>query len=287
MADKKVIILGGAGMFGWDMARILGESDGWEPVALTRQQLDITDTKALTNKLSEIRPYAVVNTVGPLVDICEEQPALADQINIEIPERCAQLCQKIDAIFVHLSTCGVFGNEVRYYTEKDPVVLKTEYARSKYEGEKAVLAACHRSIVVRPGWMYGATLEHKKNFVAARLREAAGKDHMQSATDKVGCPTWTADAADAVLQMIQIDGLHEVIHLNNTGGGSRAEYVQQIVKSASLDVEVEGVDSSAFPRNAEVPDCELLDNGRLNSLLNEPMPDWRDSLGKYIQGHAT
>jgi dTDP-4-dehydrorhamnose reductase len=280
---KKVMILGGDGMFARDLASVLQNSEAFDAVPLSRKQLDITDKNTLRERIQDLKPYAVVNTVGPLVDICEEDPEFAQLINVTAVRSCAVTCGEIGAKFVHLSTCGLFGDEKKYYTEADSVVLKTEYARTKYEGEQASREANEDTIVVRPGWMYGGSPNLKKNFVAARIREAKGKPLVGSAMDKFGSPTWTHDAADAVVGLLQSEDASGVYNMCCTGGGSRAEYVREILTAAGLETVVEDVDSSAFPRKAQVPDCEMLDNARLERAIGRPMKGWKDALRTYIE----
>ena len=86
---KKVLILGGAGMFAWDMNRVLERDGGFEPMPLIRGQLDITDHIGLRERIAAVKPFAVVNTVGPLVDTCEEDPKMAHGINVEAVRVCA------------------------------------------------------------------------------------------------------------------------------------------------------------------------------------------------------
>ncbi len=277
------MILGGGGMFAWDMHRVLCSDPNLESVSVPHSRLDITDFKAVRKFLRSENLFAVVNTVGPLVDFCEERPDTAQRLNVESVANCASVCEEIGVRFVHLSTCGLFGDEKRFYSETDPVKLKTVYARTKYEGELAAARNCRDVLIVRPGWMYGGTPEHKKNFVTARIREARGQDKMYGAGDKFGSPTWTRDAAEAVKQLLLNEELRGVIHVCNTGGASRAEYVGEIMKLAGVQIPVEEVDSSAFPRSASVPDCEMLDNSLLNRTLGRPMHDWKDALERYLR----
>lgn len=279
--------MGGAGMFAGDMYRALEGDSSFDPIPFKLPELDITDQNAVFECITSHKPFAVINTVGPLVDPCEDDPTMAKRINVDAVFSLASACQKVGSRFIHLSTCGLFGSEKKFYTENDPVVLKTVYARTKYEGEKIALENCENTLIFRPGWMYGGTSGTKKNFVAARLREARSRNIIQSAMDKFGSPTWTCDAANAVKQLLFHDDLKKgVFNLNNTGGASRAEYVRSIIQIAGLKTQIKEVDSSQFPRKANIPDCEMLDNSRLSSLLVKPLPHWQEALQKYIKEEA-
>ena len=277
------MILGGDGMFAYDMYYTLKKDKSFQPISLSKSILDITNQKKLKECISTERPYAVINTVGPAVDICEENPAFAKKINVDAVRNCAQWCEMVGARFIHLSTCGLFGDDKKYHTEKDDVDLKTMYAKTKFEGEKAALSSCENTIILRPGWMYGGTTQHKKNFVVNRLRELINIKKVKSAADKFGNPTWTRDAARATMDLIKNEKTRGIFHLSNSEGGSRADYIEAIIYYAKLDIIVERVDSSFFQRKSDVPDCELLNNSYLNSVIDSPMRDWHSALNDYIK----
>ena len=170
----------------------------------------------------------------------------------------------------------------KYYSEYDPVVLKTNYAKTKYDGEKIALSNCRNTVIVRPGWMYGGSIHHKKNFVVARIKEVKSIESVKSAIDKYGNPTWSKDAAIALIELIKNNDIRGVFNLSNSGGTSRAGYIEAIIKFAKLNVKVMGVDSSHFKRVSNVPDCEMLNNDYLNSKINYQMRNWEEALKNYV-----
>ena len=78
----------------------------------------------------------------------------------------------------------------------------------------------------------------------------------------------------------QVSGLY---HITNSGGCTRFDYVKKIVESSALSTEVIPVSSSAFPRKANVPDCELLANQKVSELGLDPMPPWQDAIERYTK----
>ena len=279
---KTVLIFGGDGMFAYDMYHVLKNDKRFEPISLSKNDLDIMIHDDVSKIIKTEKPYAVINTVGPPVDICEENQEFAKQINVDSVKNCAIACNLSGTRFFHLSTCGLFGDKKDQYKEKDSVVLKTVYAKTKFDGEKEAITQCANTIIVRPGWMYGGTIHHKKNFVVGRIKEMKNLKKIKSAKDKFGNPTWTFDAAKAVLSLLANDPLKGIFNLANSGGGSRADYIEAITKFANLSIAIGRVDSSFFPRKSNVPDCELLDVSYLNSLIETPMRNWRVALKDYI-----
>ena len=73
-----------------------------------------------------------------------------------------------------------------------------------------------------------------------------------------------------------------IYHVTNSGQASRYDYVKCILDAFGSDTAVEPVDSTAFPRSAPVPNCELLDNLNLKFLGLEPMAPWQEAIQKYV-----
>ena len=68
----------------------------------------------------------------------------------------------------------------------------------------------------------------------------------------------------------------------NEGCASRFEYVSEIVKIFNFDTIVEPVNSNAFPRKANMPDNECLENMNLNLFQLNRMRPWKEALRAYI-----
>jgi dTDP-4-dehydrorhamnose reductase len=277
---KSIFITGGAGMFATDLATYFLDSGDYDVIVKSHNELDIVNHEAVKECLYELRPDIIINTPGSEVEKNELDPVQAFAVNTWAPKQMAQIANQINAIFVYISTCGLFGDEIQLYNEYEQVSLKTVYAKSKYAGEQAVRNYCPRSFIIRLGWLYGGTVAHKRNFVAARYHEADGKNIFHSAADKFGSPTYTMDAVETIFLLLQTNA-YDIFHVANQGCVSRLEYVTEIMKLTGRQVKVKPVDSSNFPRHANVPDCEALTSINLQLAGIRPMADWQDALRNY------
>lgn len=193
----------------------------------------------------------------------------------------ARECERVGATFVGVSTCGLFGDDVRFYDEYDAPLLKTQSARSKHEGERLARTLCRRTYVVRPGWLFGGARDQARSFVARRRDEARREPVVRSAGDKFGSPTFTEDLAHRILDPLDTDA-DGLDHVSNAGGGSRFDYVRCIVESFGLATPVEKVDSSFYARAAPVPACEMLENLDTRFLGLPPLPTWQEAIERYV-----
>lgn len=275
----KVFITGGGGMLATELESFYTQQ-GADVTAPTHQQLDITEWTVVSKAITDFRPRYVFHTAAMHVDACEEDPEMAFKANAWASANLARACNNSGARFIYISSCGYFGDEIKYYSEYDPVVLKTVYARSKHQGEVLALKECGMTFAVRPGWLFGGSIKHKKNFVYQRYLEARAKPFLQSAEDKYGSPTYTADLVIKIDEILKTDqpGLY---HVTNGGGCTRADYVKKIIESCGLKTTIEPVDSRLFPRKANVPDCEMLHNWNLKFLGLSPMPAWEEAIERY------
>lgn len=277
---KTLLITGSQGMLATDISKTWSTA-GYKVIGLSHKQLDIIDPEAVRIAVDQFKPDIVINTPGISVDACEAEPEVGYKIHAWAAQNIATQCQRVGAECVYISTCGLFGDNTKFYSEYDPVELKTKYATSKYYGEQLSALKCQKLFVIRPGWLYGGEISHSRNFVQQRYLEARNSTSMVSATDKFGSPTYTVDLAEKLLEIVQAEQ-HGLYHITNSGEASRYEYVKFIIDCFGMDTVVEPVDSSFFQRTAPVPDCEMLDNLNIKFLGLNPMPSWQDAIERYV-----
>ncbi len=282
MHTRSMLLTGGSGMLAGRLTHAFNQA-GWDVHPLGHAELDVTDESAVFECLQGLRPTAVVNAAAMLVEPCEADPRAAFRVNAWGVRNLARACEKLGTQLVQVSTSGLFGDEVRPFDEFEPVVNKTRYAASKHAGEVFAREWCDKHIIVRLGWLYGGGLDGRKDFVTARLAEAQGRDMLQSAGDKFGCPTNADDVAATLLTLLD-EKIYGLFHCANESDApcSRAEYVEAIMQGAGRQVRVERTDSSGFPRAAAVPDCEWLTSYTLGYAGLAPLPHWRESLDRYL-----
>ena len=279
----KVLVTGAEGMLGSDLCRIFSDRQ-LDVIAAPRSRLDVRISKSVDECLSDEKPGLVVHAAAITdADECERDPDAAFLTNTIGAWNVTLASARIDAVLVYVSSCGIFdGSKRAPYSEFDRPNPLTKHHQSKYEAERIVSSLCRRYYIVRPGWLFGGTRHHRKNFVDQRRREALGKPAINSANDKFGSPTYTVDLANQMLRLIE-SGAFGVYHVVNASVASRYEYVSKIVDYLGLSTEVTPVSSNAFPREAPVPDWEALENYSMRLRGFEPMRPWEEALKDYIE----
>ncbi len=154
----KIVVFGSDGQLGTDFVATVKQG-GQDCVALTLEDVDLTDAPRVEDLLRKLRPDAVVNCAAfHDVGQCEENPALATAVNCDAVGMLSRLCGEMDAKFLTISTDYVFdGTRIEGYTESDAPNPINQYGVSKLAGEKLAIANNPKTFVVRTQSLYGVS----------------------------------------------------------------------------------------------------------------------------------
>lgn len=282
-AAARVVVAGAAGILG---SAFMTELPSGSTRGLGSADLDASAPTAATRLVAALAPSVIVNCAADTdVEGAEIDDSRARAVNIDLARALAEAARETGARFVHFSSTGCYGRwKSTPYEEGDPLRPTTAHHRSKALGEEAVLGVLPTAVILRLGWVFGGQPGQRKNFVSARLREAAGKAVIGSDPSQIGSPT---SAADVVLQVAHLlSSLGELRGVFNCVGGglpaSRLDYVAAILAAAGSGTRVE---PAVFQRRAAVSANEAAVNHRLQALQAERMRPWRVALADFV--HAT
>jgi dTDP-4-dehydrorhamnose reductase len=268
----RTLLLGGAGMLGTDLRRILGR--GTE--APTSAELDIRDAAAVRDAVAGAD--VVVNAAAyTRVDDAETHEDEASAINATGAENAARAAAAAGAKFVQLSTDYVFdGKADEPYREDSPLHPLGAYGRTKAEGERRVLAVHPDAHIVRTAWLYG---DAGSSFPRTMLSLASQRDTVSVVTDQVGQPTWTMDVARLISALIESNAPGGIYHATNGDSATWFVFAQELFRRAGLDPQrVLPTTSADFVRPAPRPAYSVLGHTAwTRAALDVPRP-WREAL---------
>ena len=246
--------------------------------------MDVGDLPDVLKVFNASRPDLVFHLAAATdVDRCEREPEYAYRVNVLGTNNVATTCQKYDIPLVYVSTAEVFdGKKKTPYTEQDKPNPVNEYARTKFEGEKAVQRLLKKYFIVRTAWLVGGGKNDKK-FVGKFLRLLDTQKIVKVVSDKIGSPTFADDLAANLLLLVD-SGRYGLYHMCNKGHGSRYDMAREILKSLKIkNVELVAVSSKEFPAPAKRGRSEAIKNRKLGLLGLDRMPEWKKSLRKYLK----
>lgn len=276
----KILVTGSNGMLGKDLIPLLKEHH--ESVPLTRAEADITDELQVRRAIKEARPEVVIHTAAmTAVDDCELRPELAFKANAEGTRYVAAVCAELGVPMFYVSTDYVFdGEKAEPYVETDCTHPVSVYGKSKLEGENHVQTLLRRFWIARTSWVFGP---FGKNFVEAIVGKARQGATLRVVDDQVGCPTYTADLARKIVEIVERGG-PGLYHISNQGSCSRFEFAREILRQAGLDPAlVLPVPTSASDRPARRPMNSRLANRKLEEEKLGLLPDWKDAMRRYFR----
>ncbi|UOE55156.1 dTDP-4-dehydrorhamnose reductase [Cytobacillus oceanisediminis] len=275
----KIIVTGAKGQLGTDVVLKLQEK-GYTVYGYGRQDLDITNEDQLKNIFQSIMPDVVIHTAAHTkVDLAESEPDQAYLINSIGTRNVAVAAEKVGAKLVYISTDYVFDGSAKEplheFQSTNPIGI---YGKSKLAGEHFVHDFHSKFFIVRTSWVYG---KHGNNFVNTMLQLGKEMKEISVVADQVGCPTYTVDLADRIIDLIQTER-YGVYHISNAGSCSWYEFAVEIFEKAKLDAKVIPCTTKDFPRPAPRPAYSVLQHMSLKLNGFNEMPDWRKSLNIFL-----
>ncbi len=276
---KRLIVTGAGGMLGADVTRQF--SSDFKVTGLTRQDLDITDKKAVRQVFKHYRPEIVINCAAfTRVDDCESMKETAFSVNAEGPGILASACRDSGALLVHISTDYVFdGSKKSPWKEDEPKAPLNIYGESKLQGEKRVEARCENYLIIRTSWLFGL---NGPNFIATMLNLSKKRDELSVVNDQEGSPTSTRDLAWGIKMLVMHD-LRGVFHCCNSGSCTWFYLCRFVFEKRGIKgVTLKPVPSESFPRPAARPEYSVLDTSRFKKFTGRKMRPWQQAVSEYL-----
>ena len=269
------LITGCNGQLGKELSKKLPDA-----ICADVDKLDITDGVAVQNFVKENNIELIINCAAwTAVDKAEDEVELATKINVDGPRNLAKTGAKI----IHISTDYVFdGTAHRPYETDEKTNPVSVYGKTKRAGENAVLENSHCAVVIRTAWLYSA---FGNNFVKTMRKLGNEKDVINVVADQIGTPTFAADLADAIVQIIpQMKPENSgVYHFTNEGVCSWYDFAVEIMDLSEIKCVVNPIKSNQYPTRAVRPFYSVLDKDKIKEVFGIKISHWKDSLKKALK----
>jgi len=281
----KVLILGAKGMLG--KALVTEFSLGYEVIAWDKEDLDITNSNETRFKIGEVKPDLVINAIAyNAVDAIEQNShdfELAMEINGRAVGSLAKICKEFNVPLVHYSSDYVFNGENHSgYREDSFISPISKYGVSKALGENLLKAEIDQYYLIRLSRLFGPMGDSamaKKSFVDLMIDLVVNKNKQEIdlVDEEKSCSTYSIDLAKFTRALWEKKEPFGIYHGANSSACTWYEFGQEIFKIKNLDVKVNPVSSSAFPRPAKRPS--------FSELINTKLPkqrSWQEALREYL-----
>lgn len=275
-----ILITGSNGQLGNEM-RVLSAQHSHHSYFFTDvEELDITDRQAVSAFIAANAIDLIVNCAAYTnVDKAEEDEATAMKINADALSVLGNQGVKV----IHISTDYVFsGDEHLPCRETDHVAPRTAYGRTKYEGEKRLLAVCPDAVILRTAWLYSS---FGNNFVKTMVRLGKERKELGVVFDQIGTPTYAADLAWAIFTVIETPTWHAgIYHFTNEGVCSWYDFTLAIHEAAGItDCHVRPILSEEYQYKTPRPHYSVLDKSKFKNTYGVAIPHWMDGLKRCME----
>ncbi|ADB46978.1 dTDP-4-dehydrorhamnose reductase [Acidaminococcus fermentans DSM 20731] len=297
----KTLVTGVNGQLGYDVMLEL-QKRGYEAVGcgsspeyrgmadavakLPYVSLDITDDAAVDRVLQEIKPDCVCHCAAWTAVDAAEEPENKDKVfavNVDGTRNLARACQALDAKFMYISTDYVFNGQGTepWKADSQEFAPLNVYGKSKLYGELAVKELLEKYFIVRIAWVFG---RNGNNFVKTMLKVGKNHDTLRVVNDQIGTPTYTADLARLLVDMLETEK-YGTYHATNEGGYiSWYDFATEIFRQAGYSTKVIPVTTEEYGLSkARRPFNSRLDKSKLKEQGFQPLPDWRDGVRRYLE----
>jgi len=247
--------------------------------------LDITDISSVSEFYFSLHPVVVINCAAyTAVDKAEQEPELALKLNSLAVKNLSDASVKFNSLLVHISTDYIFnGKGHRPYVETDTPEPVSVYAKSKYDGEKQMLSACQKGVIIRTSWLYSS---FGNNFVKTILKYSKERRSLDVVCDQIGSPTYAGDLALTILKIIPgiIDhhGI-EIFHYSNEGVASWFDFAKTITEFAGINCKINPIETKDYPLPASRPFYSVLNKSKIKERFGLEIPYWKDSLEECLK----
>lgn len=274
-----ILVAGANGQLGSEI-RAISENYPRQFFFTDQEELDITNKESVEKFIQDNKIQTVINCAAyTAVDKAETDQELAFKVNRDAVGYMASAIQIVKGNMIHVSTDYVFdGTNHKPYTPEDPVNPQNNYGKSKWEGEE-LMRSIHlsNSLIIRTSWVYS---EFGSNFVKTILRLGKERENLNVIDDQVGSPTYAADLAKVILEIIpKLDhsGV-KTYHYSNEGVCSWYDFAKEIIEKAGLSCEINPIPTSHYPTPASRPHYSVMEKSGLKSDYQLDIPYWKNSL---------
>ena len=271
---ETVLITGGSGLLAINWARCI-KSQYKVVLGMHNRMIKVEGCKSIFLPISSVKEIIdlvkaenceiVIHTVAiTSIEQCENEPELAEYVNVKLAENMAIACQYLDVSFVHISTDQLFKGTQQFMTEDCLVSPLNIYGKTKAESEKIVLESNIRALIIRTNF-YGWGLSYRKSFSDMIIGELHKERSIRLFKDVFYTPILIDTLVKIVHDLIKmkLSGVYNIVGNDRI---SKYDFGLKVAKIFSLDMSL--VESGSLSDRKDLI-TRPLDMSLSNKKINE------------------
>jgi len=279
-----ILVTGANGQLGKELQAFAHHYPSYHFLFVSKEELNIADAAATERYFTAQSIDFCINCAAyTAVDKAESDAENAFLINGTAVATLAAVCNKYNTQLIHISTDYVFdGTATKPYKETDPSNPVSVYGRSKLQGEIAALENNPSTIIIRTAWVFSS---FGNNFVKTMLRLMKERESINVVNDQLGCPTYAADLAAAIMQIIASGKSNKnpgIYHYSNAGITNWYAFAVSIKELSGSSCLVNPISTAQYPTAAKRPAYSVLDTTKIKNAFGVTIPSWEESLEQCL-----
>ena len=286
---QNILVLGKNGQVGQALQDVLSTKVNLH--AFDSRDADLTNERQLRQLIQDIKPAVIVNAAAyTAVDRAESDEVMAFKVNARGPKILGEEATTMGAAVIHFSSDYVFdGTKEGAYVEMDKTNPLSVYAASKLEGEKLLIKACDRSVILRTSWVVS---HHGSNFLKTMLKLAHEREFLRIVADQHGVPTSAqllAEMSKMLVEKLSQDPEHfpyGIYHVAPKGETTWYDYARFVISEAmkrgdtfKLNLEnIHPIKTEEYPLPAKRPQNSRLDTHHFEKTFGVTLPSWESGI---------
>lgn len=278
MSSKKIIVTGSNGQLGSELKELSSFYPQYQFIFFGREEFQISDAEVANKIIEQYQPQYLINCAAyTAVDKAESEKELANEINGPAVGNLALACKQHQTKFIHISTDYVFnGKQKKPLQETDDVDPINFYGQSKLNGEQLALQNNADAVIIRTSWVYSS---YGNNFVKTMMRLMKERESINVVSDQFGSPTYAADLAGAIMQIISFEKwMPGIYNYSNEGIISWFDFASEIKLLTHSLCNVKPIATAQYPTPANRPKYSVLDKTKINKTFFIQLKYWKESL---------
>jgi dTDP-4-dehydrorhamnose reductase len=283
--NKTILVTGANGQVGKEFRALALSYPQYNFLFAGREELAIENFDAVKKYFTNnIIAFCINCAAYTAVDKAETEKESAFLINATAAGNLAVVCKDFNTQLIHISTDYVFdGTNTQPYKETDATNPLGVYGQSKLKGEDLILQNNPAAIIIRTSWVYSS---FGNNFVKTMLRLMKERENINVVDDQLGCPTYAADLAIAIMVIIEKHSTfavgHSIFNYCNAGIISWYNFAVAIKELTGSTCMVNPIPTLQYPTPAKRPQYSVLDTTLIKHTFDIAVPEWKKGLEKCL-----
>ena len=285
---NKILLLGSTGQIGKTLLKKYKKKIKF--IVLKKNQINFLK-KNFEKRIYKEKPRIIINLAAYTdVDGAEKERKNSKQINYISVKKIVDVCKKLNATLVHISTDYIFKSVnkklLKENFKKNPVNF---YGYTKLMSEKYIVKSNISYVILRTSWVFS---EYNSNFVKKIISISKKNNCISVVSDEFSKPTSANLLATVIYKVLNKiisnkEKIQKIYNIANKAVASRYTFARHILQNYFKDKKkrpiLKKISSKSFTTLAKRPFYSALSTSKFESDYDLKINHWKKDLKMVIK----